>query len=64
MTDETEQPTGKEWYKSKTLWLNAIAFLAVVLQMNAGIGLTAEEQVGLLAVINLVLRLITTQGLK
>ncbi len=46
----------KPWYTSKTLWVNAIAFGAMFAQTYTGFVIPAEEQVGVLAVINLVLR--------
>jgi uncharacterized membrane protein len=54
---------NKEFYKSKTLWVNLIAFVALVAQIIFGFAIDAETQVGLLAVINLILRLVTKSGL-
>uniref|UniRef100_A0A6M3IPG4 Holin n=1 Tax=viral metagenome TaxID=1070528 RepID=A0A6M3IPG4_9ZZZZ len=54
----------KKWYKSKTLWMNGIAAVAIVYQMVTGSQFaSAEEQAGIIVVINLVLRLITKSGL-
>lgn len=61
MTDEIEK---KEWYKSKTVWINVIMLVALIAQAQAGFVVSPEEQMGILAVINLILRIITTQGLK
>ena len=52
---------GKRWFTSKVLWANAIALIALVAQTYAGFALTAEEQIAILAVVNIVLRLFTTQ---
>ena len=48
----------KKWYRSRMLWTNALAMLAVF-----GLEITAEEGVAILAVINIVLRLITKEEL-
>jgi len=53
----------KKWYHSKTIWVNAIAFIAIFAQAYAGFIISPEEQMGVLAVINLVLRIITHEGL-
>lgn len=49
----------KTWYASKTLWLNLIAVIALIVQTQTGFVVNPETQAGLLAVINLVLRAIT-----
>lgn len=54
----------KKWYMSKTLWANAVAGLAILIQSITGQEwINAEAQVGLLAVINLVLRVVTNSGI-
>jgi hypothetical protein len=50
---------NKQWYLSKTLWVNLIALIALVLQSQFGFIIDAESQMALLLVINLVLRAIT-----
>ena len=52
---------GKAWYKSKTVWVNIIALVALVVQNEIGFKVSAEEQVAILAVVNLILRLLTKQ---
>ena len=57
---------SKPWYASKTIWANAITLIATVsVSFGFDLGLTeavrAEIVVGVLAVVNLVLRLMTTQ---
>lgn len=53
------EPT-KKWYASKTLWINCIAVLAIVLQSVTGSEiLDTDSQTALLAVINIALRIIT-----
>lgn len=56
---------NKPWYTSKTLWVNAIAFAALLVQsFGTGFVIDAEHQIGILAVINLVLRLVTKVGIS
>ena len=54
----------KRWYTSKTLWVNLLAIVALVAQAELGYVLDAEAQAALLAVINLILRIITKKGLS
>ncbi len=57
MADEQKD---KSWFTSKTLWVNAIALVAMIIQ-----GVTGHEVVGLelqatiLSVINMILRFVT-----
>ena len=54
----------KPWWTSKTLWVNAIAFVALLVQQfGAGFIIDAETQVGILAVLNVLLRLVTKTGI-
>ncbi|MBS4007270.1 MAG: hypothetical protein KGZ45_02420 [Clostridium sp.] len=55
---------GKKWYLSRTIWVNIIAFAALLLKSEAGIALTSEETAGILVVLNLILRMITKQPLR
>lgn len=52
---------GKKWYKSKTLWVNIVALIAVVIQTYTGFVLDPEAQLAVLTVINILLRLITKE---
>lgn len=54
---------GKAWWKSKTLWVNLIAVGVFIVQMLTGFVVDVEAQAGILAVINLILRLITREPL-
>ena len=54
----------KRWYTSKTLWVNLLAIAALVAQTEFGYLLDAEAQAALLAVINLILRVVTKKGLS
>lgn len=51
----------KPWYKSRTLWANVIAVVAIIF---AGLELTQEETAAILGVINVLLRLITREKLS
>lgn len=48
----------KKWYKSKTLWANLLAIAAVF-----GLDITPDETAAILAVVNILLRLITKEEL-
>ena len=54
----------KKWYASKTLWVNALAIAGAFLSSHFGITLTAEESAGVLAVVNIVLRIVTKHPLS
>ena len=63
-------PCGKCWWKSKTLWVNAIAAGLVALESTTGIlqpllpvNLYTTLAVGL-PIINAMLRIVTNEGLK
>jgi len=49
----------KQWYSSKTLWVNAIALVAILVQGFTGFIIDPEAQAAILVVINLVLRAVT-----
>ena len=54
----------KSWYTSKTLWLNLITILALGIQtINTSYVISPEIQCGLLAIINLILRAVTSQAI-
>lgn len=59
MTDEK-----KKWYKSKTVWVNIITLIALLAQTQMGFVISPEEQVALLAFVNLAMRAITTTGVE
>ena len=54
----------KAFYLSKTFWLNVLAIVALILQSYTGFVLSAEAQVAILGLINIVLRAITSQPLS
>lgn len=55
----------KKWYQSKILWLNVISLVAVVLQIwsNKEV-LSAEAQLSILSLINIILRVITKESIE
>lgn len=57
----------KKWYMSRTLWTNVIAII-VILCVNFGLEDMSQQiataEGAILGVINLVLRIITNQGLS
>ena len=54
----------KKWYKSRTMLMNVIGVVVVVLTIIAGNETAVEFEAILLAALNLYMRLITSQGLK
>ncbi|MCX8070224.1 MAG: hypothetical protein N2738_06945 [Thermodesulfovibrionales bacterium] len=54
---------GKRWFLSKTIWVNAIALIALILQNKFGYVLSTDEQIAILAVINMIIRFLTKQPL-
>jgi len=54
---------SKPWYASKIMWTNLIAVIALIIQGQFGFIIDAEAQLGILAVINIVLRAITNTSL-
>ena len=54
----------KKWYKSKTMWTNAIGIVAIVAQAQFGFIINVETQAAALLVINMFLRAITGERLE
>lgn len=55
----------KKWYLSKTLWANAVAILAIVLQQYKGYEVLDYEAQGMiLGAINVGLRFFTKEGIE
>lgn len=50
-----------KWYLSKTLWTNFVAIAAGFAAKQAGIDIPAQDQVAILGVINIILRVVTKQ---
>jgi len=54
----------KAWYLSKTLWINVLAMLGIVLQGASGHEVMSPEvQSAIIVIVNFVLRLVTKHGL-
>ena len=49
--------------RSKTLWVNLMALIALIAQLEYGFVIPPGEQASAIVVINLVLRVITNEGL-
>ncbi len=52
---------GKNWLRSKTVWANILVVMGIITMKYLGTELTSQETASIMAVINLVLRLITTE---
>lgn len=50
---------SKEWWKSKTVWINLISVVAMMVQSHTGFVIPPEGQIAILGVINLILRSVT-----
>ena len=53
----------KPWYQSRTLWVNLIVIIAILVQSQTSFVIEPEAQAALVVVINLILRAITKTGL-
>jgi len=54
----------KHWYKSKTLWINAVTIVGMVIQAMADKNIIEPQYVAIaLAVVNMALRKITTSAI-
>ena len=51
----------KKWIKSKTLWVNIISIISIIIRAEYGYVLTPEAEIALLGAINLILRIITKE---
>jgi len=54
---------GKKWYTSKMLWINALTILGALFTELAGV-LGVKGTITLMAVVNIVLRIVTKTPLK
>lgn len=53
----------KKWVRSKTLWINIIAIVTIILQTEYGFVVTPELELMALGAVNLILRKFTKEGL-
>ena len=51
----------KKWIKSKTLWVNAIAIVGIIVRSEMGYTFTPEAELIILGAINMILRVITKE---
>jgi len=63
LLEENKYLEVKPFYYSKTLWINALALIALIAQLRYGFIFSIEEQAALITVINLVLRIFTKKEL-
>ena len=63
LLEENKYLEVKSFYYSKTLWINALALIALIAQLRYGFIFSIEEQAALITVINLVLRIFTKKEL-
>ena len=58
----------KKWYHSKTIWSNLIGIIVIIISTVAANDDIAQEvmtaEASILAIINLILRIVTKQGLE
>ena len=54
----------KKWYLSKTLWINLVAAIALIAQLHFGFIVSPEEQLAILTLINLAVRIVTKEELE
>ena len=55
----------KRWFHSKTLWVNFLVAIAVLIQVITGNDwLDAEVQAAVIVIANVILRLLTSSGLE
>lgn len=54
----------KSFWKSKTLWANAIALIALGVQTQTGFMIPETYQLAILGVVNMVLRIVTKAELE
>lgn len=52
---------GKKWYTSKTIYINAVAFLVMIIQLKYGWTLPVAIEGVIMGIINLVLRRVTKE---
>jgi uncharacterized membrane protein len=56
---------GKSLWKSKTLWVNVVAMVAMIVQAVTGKDIVnIEIQAGILAFVNVILRLVTKEPIE
>lgn len=54
----------KSVFRSKTIWINIIALIALIIEKQYGFGMSADLQMELLTIVNIILRLITHEKIS
>lgn len=54
----------KQWYQSRTVWLNLLSLVAMVAQMQFGFVISPEVQGAILIILNLILRFDTNTSIN
>lgn len=54
----------KKWYKSRTLWGNALAMVVIIALQQWGVEITETETGAGMVLLNCIFRLITGSGLE
>ena len=54
----------KLWYHSRALWVNSLAVIALFLQLKYGFIIPAEIELGVIAFINIIVRMLTGQPIS
>ena len=54
----------KDYWKSKTLWINIIAIACIIVRAELGYVLSPEAEIMILGAINLILRMVTKEELN
>lgn len=54
----------KQWYQSRTVWVNIVALIAIIVQTSTGFVINPTDQLAIITVLNLMLRSITGSGLE
>lgn len=53
----------KKFFKSKTLWINVLAFIAFIVQNHTGFVISEELQMQALTLVNILLRFVTKEAI-
>lgn len=54
----------KQWFRSRTLWVNLLALAGLVVQTSTGHVFAPELQAAILTILNVLLRLDTDSAIK
>jgi hypothetical protein len=54
----------KKWYRSRTIWLSIVAMVVSITSEATGYSIPVEIQVGVLAILGIILRFDTDEGVE